>query len=80
MLPAEPLIALILDAQPLERLPEKDLSRRPSRGEESQFHARVSDFIVDAVAICAGVGIAWTVRRLSDRYRLREVNSMAEPM
>ena len=41
-------------------------------------HARVSDFVVDAAAACAGIGIAWTVRRLTDGY-LREGSSTAEP-
>ena len=41
-------------------------------------HARVSDFIVDSAAACTGIGIAWTVRRLTDGY-LREGSSTAEP-
>ena len=43
-------------------------------------HARVSDFVVDAAAACMGLGIAWTVRRFTNEYRLREVRSMAEPI
>ena len=41
-------------------------------------HARVSDFVVDSAAACTGIGIAWTVRRLTDGY-LREGSSTAEP-
>jgi VanZ family protein len=29
-------------------------------------HARISDFLIDAVAACMGIAIAWTVRRLSE--------------
>jgi VanZ family protein len=35
-------------------------------------HARVSDFLVDAVAACMGIAIAWTVRRLSEGSAFRE--------
>jgi VanZ family protein len=31
-------------------------------------HARVSDFLVDAVAACMGIAISWSVRRLSERF------------
>ena len=30
-------------------------------------HARVSDFLIDAVAACIGIAIAWTARRLNER-------------
>jgi VanZ family protein len=31
-------------------------------------HARVSDFIIDAVAACIGLAVSWTVRRLSEKF------------
>jgi len=40
-------------------------------------HARLSDFFVDAAAACIGIAIAWTARRLTNGYRLRERSSTA---
>jgi VanZ family protein len=40
-------------------------------------HARVSDFLIDAVAACMGIAIAWIVRRLSEGKRARERSSTA---
>jgi VanZ family protein len=31
-------------------------------------HARVSDFVIDALAACIGLAIAWTIRRRSEGF------------
>jgi VanZ family protein len=35
-------------------------------------HARMSDFLIDAVAACVGIGIAWTVRHLTEGNCVRQ--------
>jgi VanZ family protein len=31
-------------------------------------HARVSDFVIDSLAVCIGIAISWTVRQLSGGF------------